>query len=48
VARVLAPLARPIVRARLNRFVLEPMRAAVGSGMRMQQAALPGTGSKRG
>ena len=32
VARALAPLAPPIVRVRLNRFVLEPMRAAVGSG----------------
>jgi hypothetical protein len=47
VMRVLAPLAPPMARARLNRFVLEPMRAAVGSGMRMQQAATPSTGSKR-
>jgi hypothetical protein len=28
-ARVLGPLVTPIVRARLNRFVLEPMRAAL-------------------
>src|SRR5262250_1155902 len=39
VARVLAPLARLIVRARLNRFVLEPMRAAVENELRRQQAA---------
>ena len=31
VARALAPLVPPIVRARLNRFVFEPMRAAVES-----------------
>jgi hypothetical protein len=31
VARALSPLAPPIVRARLNRFVLEPMRAAAES-----------------
>jgi SAM-dependent methyltransferase len=31
VARALGPLAPPIVRARLNRFVLEPMRAAAES-----------------
>jgi hypothetical protein len=31
-ARVLGPLVMPIVRARLSRFVLEPMRAAAGSG----------------
>lgn len=41
VARALAPLAPPIVRVRLNRFVLEPMRAAVESGLRTQQAATP-------
>ena len=39
VARALAPLAPPIVRARLNRFVLEPMRAAAESGLGRQQAA---------
>lgn len=33
VARALAPLAPPIVRARLNRLVLEPMRAAAESGL---------------
>lgn len=33
VARALAPLAPPIVRARLTRFVLEPMRAAVENGL---------------
>jgi SAM-dependent methyltransferase len=32
-ARALGPLVTPIVRARLNRFVLEPMRAAVEGGM---------------
>jgi 2-polyprenyl-3-methyl-5-hydroxy-6-metoxy-1,4-benzoquinol methylase len=31
--RALAPLAPPIVRARLKRFVLEPMRAAVENGL---------------
>jgi hypothetical protein len=31
-ARALGPLVTPIVRARLNRFVLEPMRAAVEGG----------------
>ena len=41
IARALAPLASPIVRARLNRFVLEPMRAAVESGLRTQQLATP-------
>ena len=38
-ARVLARLASPIVRARLNRFVLEPMRRAVENELRRQQAA---------
>src|SRR5262245_57204909 len=38
-ARVLATLASPIVRARLNRFVLEPMRAAVERGRTRQQSA---------
>ena len=33
-ARGLAPLAPPIVRARLNRFVVEPMRAAVENELR--------------
>ena len=46
-AHALAPLAPPIVRARLNRFVLQPMRAAVESVQRAQQAATPSTGSKR-
>jgi hypothetical protein len=47
VARALAPLAPPIVRARLNRFVLEPMRAAAASGLRTQQAAPASEGGKR-
>ena len=47
IARTLAPLALPIVRARLDRFVLEPMRAAVESGLRTQQPATPGTRSRR-
>ena len=37
-ARALAPLVPRIVRARLNRFVLEPMRAAVESLLPRQQA----------
>ena len=38
VARALGPLVTPIVRARLKRFVLEPMRAAAESGLQRQQA----------
>ena len=38
VARALGPLVTPIVRARLHRFVLEPMRAAAESGPQRQQA----------
>lgn len=38
VARALAPLAPPIVRERLNRFVLEPVRAAAERGQKRQQA----------
>src|SRR5262249_62328315 len=37
VARALAPLVPPIVRARLNRFVLDPMRAAVESELRSKK-----------
>ena len=44
-ARALAPLVPPITRARLNRFVLEPMRAA--AELRMQQTATPNWGSGR-
>jgi hypothetical protein len=47
IARALAPLASPIVRARLNRFVLEPMRAAVESGLRTQQRATAITSSRQ-
>jgi len=38
-ARLLTKLASPIVLARLNRFVLEPMRAAVEGGRTRQQSA---------
>lgn len=38
VARALGPLVTPIVRARLKRFVLEPMRAAAESGQQRLQA----------
>ena len=38
VARALGPLVTKIVRTRLNRFVLEPMRAAAESGQQRQQA----------
>jgi hypothetical protein len=47
VARALAPLLPPIVRARLNRFVLEPMRAAVENELRRQRATNPSTGNRR-
>jgi hypothetical protein len=47
VARALVPLVPPIVRTRLNRFVLEPMRAAVESGLRTQRPATPSRGSRR-
>jgi hypothetical protein len=47
VARVLGPLVTPIVNARLNRFVLEPMRTAAESGLRQQQAVIYTAGHGR-